>query len=153
MHHMDQDEAYMTRAFQHIRSLEPRAEFAAQSRRIILVSPRGVRHAPFVHMAPWRRLAFGTVLGGGFILLFLTIGVFSSFHSTEVSNEEKLLTEARAIEFQIRLPEAAYFEESGRAVSVALERLRGNVIQEGIAPQSPASSEKKTTPPSPGSEK
>ena len=114
---------HLNTAFAYVKNAAPSPEFLARSRRIILALPNVPQRTSWTIGAAGKRFAIGTLAALTIMLMFFVIGLFTTPRLARLNNEEKLLEEARALDFQIQLNEAAYFEDAARAVSVALQEI------------------------------
>lgn len=119
---MEEHDHNLTNILESLKAIKPAGDFAARSRTIILAA-RG----PASDFKRWglgflERLELGVVLTFvGFLFLVIIGGL--SLRAREELNDRKILSEAKKIQFQIRLDEITYFEESAKDVSVALEKI------------------------------
>lgn len=117
------NEDRVNKAFAYLKNTVPSPEFSVRSRRIILASPGVPRRTSWAIGVMGRRFAIGTLATLAILFVFVVMGLFTTPRLARLNNEEKLLEEARGLDFQIQLNEAAYFEDAARAVSVALQQI------------------------------
>lgn len=116
-----------------LRSIEPDQDFKHRSRSVILSTPRTSHHFPGLRIRFWEGMKFAGALSLASLLIFLIFGGLSYFSVQNLApailtgiDENNLLSEASAVEFQIRLNEIKYYEESVKQVTALLEKLAEN---------------------------
>lgn len=126
MENRDQQEEKIISSLRSLHALAPSRRFTDLSRRLILLSDQNenylnrFRRGISALVAMRQRLAIAVLavvlaLGGMLYVREYTRLV------AEQKNQERLLSEARSLDFQIELQEARYFEESLNAASVAIK--------------------------------
>lgn len=130
------EEHIIIRGFTHLRDQKPDPAFVARTRHLVLAARQSRPEPLWGFPTIWQRVFFGTAaVVSGFLLFITFVRIFSPANELAANNQEKLLREAQAVEFQIQLGEARYFEESAAVVSMALEKISK---PQPISPHEPA---------------
>lgn len=114
-----------------LRNIVPDAAFLARSHDIISRTPQ--LKAVKAHL--WESFRYGLALSLGSILLIIGLGGFSYLKLNKLSpfiigglNTKSLAAEAAKANFDLEIAQAQYFEDSSRAITVALNAVSGNTL-------------------------
>ena len=113
-----------------LRAIEPSEDFVKRSRGLILASPRENHHLAGFKFRIWESFRFAGALAMASFLIFAIFGGLAYFNIKNLGpmiltsfNEGNLLTEANSLDFQIRLNEVNYYEESAKQVTALLDEV------------------------------
>jgi hypothetical protein len=113
------------------RAIKPSKDFVERSHRLIIAS--SANRPSFLHIVK-RELVentkFGLALTLGTLLVFALFGGAAYFSASLLerapAHGEGLIAEAEAVNFQIQLGEARYFNESAEEIAILLREIKGS---------------------------
>lgn len=115
------------------RAIEPGNDFMHRSKSVILATPKINHHLSTLKISFWESLKFGAALSLASILIFIIIGGVSYFNIKKLApgvltglDDNNLLSEASAVDFQIKLSEIKYYEEAAKEVTALLDEISKN---------------------------
>ena len=129
------EENKITNTLSDYKNIKPDAGFVEKSKSMVF-STSQIKATPMFELrrALWENFKFiGVLTASGFLALIITLGAINAGTSNKNSlaqesnaTSKNLFLESQAIDFQIRLDEARYFNESAQKVAAVLNKIDGS---------------------------
>jgi hypothetical protein len=124
-------EEIIIKTLKSLRAIEPSNDFIHRSKSVILNTPKTNHHLSTLKMGFWESLKFGAALSLASILIFVIVGGASYVKNLAPTvltglEDNNLLSEASAVDFQIKLSEIKYYEEAAKEVTALLNEVSKN---------------------------
>ena len=114
-----------------LKAVEPSVDFSHRSKGVILATPKINHHLSTLKTGFWESLKFSAALSFASILIFVIVGGASYVKNLAPAvltglEDNNLLSEASAVDFQIKLSEIKYYEEAAKEVTALLNEVSKN---------------------------